>query len=30
MVSAHDEALIARQALSIPAFMRYDSPLRRL
>jgi D-alanyl-D-alanine carboxypeptidase (penicillin-binding protein 5/6) len=27
VVSAYDEALIARQALSIPAFMRYDSML---
>ncbi len=26
-VSAYDEALIARQALSIPAFMKYDSTL---
>ncbi|HXC65427.1 MAG TPA: D-alanyl-D-alanine carboxypeptidase, partial [bacterium] len=27
VVSAYDEALIARQALSIPAFMHYDSTL---
>jgi D-alanyl-D-alanine carboxypeptidase (penicillin-binding protein 5/6) len=27
VVSAYDEALIARQALAIPAFMRYDSTL---
>jgi len=27
VVSAYDEALIARSALSIPAFMRYDSTL---
>ena len=27
VVSAYDEALIARQALSIPAFMQYDSTL---
>ena len=27
VVSAYDEALIARQALSIPAFMRYDETL---
>lgn len=27
VVSAYDEALIARQALTLPAFMRYDSTL---
>ncbi|MGD0373403.1 MAG: D-alanyl-D-alanine carboxypeptidase [Streptosporangiaceae bacterium] len=27
VVSAYDEALIARQALALPAFMRYDSTL---
>jgi D-alanyl-D-alanine carboxypeptidase (penicillin-binding protein 5/6) len=27
VVSAYDEALIARQALNLPAFMRYDSTL---
>jgi D-alanyl-D-alanine carboxypeptidase (penicillin-binding protein 5/6) len=26
-VSAYDEALIARRALAIPAFMKYDSTL---
>jgi serine-type D-Ala-D-Ala carboxypeptidase (penicillin-binding protein 5/6) len=29
VTSAYDEALIARQALSIPAFMRYDDTLTR-
>ncbi len=28
VTSAYDEALIARQALAMPAFMRYDSTLR--